>query len=136
MSTMIFVNLPVKDLDRSVEFFTALGYTFNQQFTDENATCMVISDTIYAMLLVEPYFSTFTKKAVADTSASTEAIIALALESKSEVDRIAEAALAAGAETAKETVDESPMYTRSFYDLDGHHWELFWMDPAAVLPQS
>ncbi|MFF7159153.1 VOC family protein [Streptomyces sp. NPDC088197] len=130
MSTKIFVNLPVKDLDRSVAFFTAAGFTFNPQFTDDNATCMVISDDIYAMLLVEPFFRTFTEKEIADTATTTEAIVALGLDSKEQVDRIAEAAVAGGGTAAKRTEHESPMYTRSFFDLDGHHWELFWLDPA------
>ncbi|MET9217505.1 MULTISPECIES: hypothetical protein [unclassified Streptomyces] len=130
MSTKIFVNLPVKDLDRSVAFFTAAGFTFNPQFTDDNATCMVISDDIYAMLLVEPFFRTFTEKEIADTATTTEAIVALGLDSKEQVDRIAEAAVAGGGTAAKRTEQESPMYTRSFFDLDGHHWELFWLDPA------
>jgi predicted lactoylglutathione lyase len=131
MSTKIFVKLPVKDLAKSIEFFTALGYSFNPQFTDDKAGCLVITEDIYAMLLTEPFFSTFTKKSIAD-SGSTEAIIALSQDSRAEVDRVADAALAAGAEPAQETQDESPMYTRSFYDLDGHHWEIFWMDPAAL----
>lgn len=132
MSTKIFVNLPVKDLARSVAFFTGAGFTFNPQFTDDNATCMVISDDIYAMLLVEPFFRTFTEKSIADTATTTEAIVALGLDSKEQVDRIADAAVAGGGAEAKRAQDESPMYTRSFFDLDGHHWELFWMDPAAA----
>lgn len=132
MPTKIFVNLPVKDLDRSIGFFTGLGYSFNQQFTDDKAGCLVISDDICVMLLTEPFFSTFTEKSIADSAGSTEAIIALSQDSRADVDRLADAALAGGARVAQRTQDESPMYTRSFYDLDGHHWEIFWMDPAAL----
>ncbi|WP_328462237.1 VOC family protein [Streptomyces sp. NBC_00448] len=125
MSTKIFVNLPVKDLSRSMGFFTGLGFTFNPDFTDDKAACMVISDDIYAMLLTEPYFRTFTGKAVTDTATSSEAIVALLLDTRQDVDRIAEAALAGGGRTAEETNENSPMYTRAFFDLDGHHWEFF-----------
>ncbi|MFJ2958925.1 glyoxalase/bleomycin resistance/extradiol dioxygenase family protein [Streptomyces sp. NBC_00669] len=125
MSTKIFVNLPVKDLSRSMGFFTGLGFTFNPDFTDDKAACMVISDDIYAMLLTEPYFRKFTGKAVTDTATSSEAIVALLLDTRQDVDRIAEAALAGGGRTAEQTNENSPMYTRSFFDLDGHHWEFF-----------
>lgn len=130
MSTKIFVNLPVKDLARSVEFFITMGYRFDEQFTDEKAGCLVIADDIFVMLLTEPFFSSFTRKSIADTTGSTETIIALSQDSRADVDRLADAAFAAGAQPAKETEDGSPMYTRSFYDLDGHHWEIFHMDPA------
>lgn len=132
MSTKIFVNLPVKDLARSIDFFLRAGFTFDKGFTDDNAACLVISDDIYAMLLVEPYFSSFTNKTIADTATSVEAIVALGLDSRQDVDRMADAAVAAGAEPATRTQEESPMYTRSFYDLDGHHWELFWLGTASA----
>ena len=132
MSTKIFVNLPVKDLNRSVEFFTKLGYTFNPQFTDENATCMIVSDDIFVMLLVEDYFKTFITKQIADAKEHTEVLVALSAESRADVDRIVSTALAAGARRNKEAVDHGFMYTRSFEDLDGHIWEYVWMDPAAV----
>lgn len=136
MSTKIFVNLPVKDLAASIAFFTSLGYSFNEQFTDDKAGSLVISDDIYAMLVTEPYFATFTgKKATADTADVTEAILALGLDSRAEVDRIIEAAFAAGGEPVKDTEDLGFMYSRSFYDLDGHHWEFFHMDLAAM-PQG
>jgi predicted lactoylglutathione lyase len=125
MSTKIFVNLPVKDLAASKAFFTALGYRFDENFTDHKAACLVLSDDSYVMLLVEPFFSSFTTKAIADTATAAEAIFALGQDSRADVDRIGEAALAAGARPAKETEARSPMYTRSFYDLDGHHWEIF-----------
>jgi hypothetical protein len=121
----IFVNLPVEDLARSEEFFTAIGFTFDPALTDGKAACMVISDDIYVMLLTEDYFRTFTGKSIADTSTSTEAMIAVLLDSRQDVDRVTEAALAGGAQPVKETEEQSPMYTRAFYDLDGHHWELF-----------
>ncbi|NCI51225.1 VOC family protein [Sediminibacterium roseum] len=132
MPTQIFVNLPVKDLKRSIEFFTRLGYTFNPDFTDEKATCMIISDTIYAMLLVEPFFKTFTQKAICDTSKDIESIIALSCESRAAVDELAQKAEDAGATIPKPANDMGFMYTRSFEDPDGHLWEVFYMDPAAI----
>lgn len=131
MSSKIFVNLPVKDLAKSIEFFTSVGYTFNEQLTDDKAGCLVITQDIFAMLLAEPFYSSFTNKPIADP-ATSEVIIALSQDSREDVDRLAQAALAAGAQPAKETDDQGFMYTRSFYDLDGHHWEIFHMDPAAV----
>ncbi|WP_431043382.1 VOC family protein [Streptomyces sp. P1-3] len=132
MSTKIFVNLPVKDLGKSIGFFEQLGYSFNPQFTDDNAACMVISDDIYAMLLVEPFFKSFTDKEIVDTSKGAEAIVALGVESRERVDELADKALAAGAKPSKEPMDEGFMYGRSFQDLDGHLWEVFYMDPSAV----
>lgn len=129
MSTQIFVNLPVKDLDRSVEFFTALGYTFNPQFTDENATCMIIGENIFAMLLVERYFQTFTGRALCDTQESAEAIIALSADNRAQVDEIVGKAVAAGAATPRPAQDLGFMYQHGFEDLDGHIWEFFYMDP-------
>jgi predicted lactoylglutathione lyase len=128
----IFVNLPVKDLNRSVEFFKRLGYRFNPQFTDENATCMIVADDIFVMLLVEKYFKTFTPKPVADAKRSTEALVALSLESREEVNRLVETALAAGARRVSEPKDHGFMYQWGFEDLDGHMWEYFWMDPATI----
>lgn len=136
MATKIFVNLPVKNLDRTVSFFTKLGYTFNKQFTDENATCMVIAEDIYAMLLVEKFFQTFTDKKLADAKTTTEAIVALSCDSRAEVDRLCDAALAAGGTRHKDPQDHGFMYQRSFQDPDGHIWEHFWMDPAHVQPQT
>jgi uncharacterized protein len=131
-STKIFVNLPVKDLNRSKEFFTSLGYSFNAQFTDDNAGCLVISDEIYAMLLTEPFFKGFTKKEIADADKTSEAILALSFDSREQVDAIADKALSAGGKPAMEPQDHGFMYGRSFLDPDGHHWEAVWMDPAAV----
>jgi len=132
MATRIFVNLPVKDLTRSVEFFTTLGYRFNPQFTDENATCMIIGDDSFVMLLVETFFTTFTSKPIADAKRSTEVIVALSANSREEVNFMVETALAAGARRHREPDDKGFMYAWGFEDLDGHTWEYFWMDPAAV----
>jgi predicted lactoylglutathione lyase len=133
MSTRIFVNLPVQNLDRAVGFFAKLGYTFNPQFTNENATCMVIAeDSIYAMLLVEKYFKTFTPKPVSDAKKSTEMLVALSLDSREAVDKLVKTALEAGARRYAEPKDLGFMYQWGFEDLDGHIWEYFWMDPAHV----
>jgi uncharacterized protein len=131
MSRMIFVNLPVRDLLASVDFFSRLGFEFNQQFSDEQATCMVLSDQACVMLLVRPYFATFTRKVVADAS-TTEAILAVSAESREEVDTLVDKALSLGGTAANEPSDEGYMYGRSFHDLDGHAWEVMWMDPHAA----
>jgi predicted lactoylglutathione lyase len=136
MATKIFVNLPVKDLNQTVEFFTKLGFTFNAQFTDENATSMIISDDIYVMLLVEKYFQTFTKKEIVDTSKASEAIICLSADSREEVDALVDKAFAAGAKASSETQEYGYMYGRGFEDINGHLWEVMWMDPGAVEPQA
>lgn len=132
MPTKIFVNLPVKDLNRSVDFFTTLGYKFNPQFTDENATCMIIGEDIFVMLLVETFFKTFTPKPVADATRSTEVLVGLSADSRDAVNYMVETALAAGARRHKEPDDKGFMYGWGFEDPDGHIWEYFWMDPAAI----
>ncbi|MES2643570.1 MAG: VOC family protein [Myxococcota bacterium] len=132
----IFVNLPVKNLKRSVDFFTKLGFTFNPQFTDEHATCMILSDEGYVMLLEEARFKDFTKKQISDTSGSTEAIFALSCVSREEVDEMVNTALESGGTPALPNTDMGFMYSGSFYDLDGHHWEVFWMDTNHVMPQE
>lgn len=132
MPTKIFVNLPVKDLERSKAFFTKLGYSFNPQFTDDNAACMVIGEDIYTMLLTEPFFKTFTKKDIADASKTTEVLVALSADSRGKVDEMLGKALAAGAREARASQEYDFMYGRSFEDLDGHIWEVFWMDPSAI----
>jgi predicted lactoylglutathione lyase len=132
MGTKIFVNLPVKDLDKTKEFFAKLGFSFNPQFTDKNAACMVISEDIYAMLLVEQFFKTFTKKEIVDAKKSTEVLLALSAESKEKVDEMLSKALAAGAKEPRERQDQGFMYGRSLEDPDGHIWEIFWMDPKAI----
>ncbi|MFC3550195.1 VOC family protein [Lysobacter cavernae] len=135
MSTQIFVNLPVKQLDRSVAFFTQLGYSFHPQFTDENGTCMIVSDTIFVMLLAEPFFQTFTKKALCDATRATETILCLSQDSRSQVDEIVAKAVAAGAKTPSAAQDHGWMYQHGFEDLDGHLWEFAYVDLSAM-PQS
>ena len=131
MATSIFVNLPVKDLEKSKQFFSKLGYTFNPQFTDEKAACMIISDTIYAMLLSEPFFKGFIpNKEIADTSKTKEVLTALSTDSRQQVDDMADKAIAAGGKQFREPEDHGFMYARSFEDLDGHVWEVIWMDPG------
>jgi hypothetical protein len=132
MATKIFVNLPVKQLDRSIAFFRQLGFSFNPQFTDETAACMVITADIYAMLLTHPKFAEFTSKPIADATATTEVLTALSVDSRAEVDRIADAALRAGGTEARAPMDYGFMFGRSFNDPDGHIWEIIWMDPAQV----
>lgn len=130
MSTNVFINLPVKDLKKSMEFFKSLGYDFNMHFTNDDAACLVISETIYAMLITMEYYKTFINKEIADTAKTNAAIIALSFENKETVDKIAAKAYKAGAKESKPLSDQGFMYTRSFEDLDGHLWELFWMDPT------
>jgi predicted lactoylglutathione lyase len=132
MATQIFVNLPVKDLKKSMSFFEALGYKFNPEFTDETAACLVFSDDIYAMLLTEARFRDFTKKAIADARQTTEAILALGVESRAKVDEIADKALESGGSPANAPTDQGFMYSRSFQDPDGHLWEVLYMEPSAV----
>lgn len=136
MPQMIFVNLPVKDLETTKGFFGKLGFGFNQQFSDETTACLVISDTIFAMLISEPRFKDFTKKEIADAEKSTEVILALSADSREKVDELADTALASGGFPANEPMDEGFMYGRSFQDPDHHIWEVVWMDPAAVEDQS
>lgn len=132
MATQIFVNLPVKNLNKSIEFFTKLGYTFNLQFTDENATCMIISDTIFVMLVTEPFFLNFTKKEICDTSKYTESIICLSAESREAVDDMVKKAITAGGSAPNDKQDHGWMYGHGFQDLDGHLWEIAYMDESAM----
>ena len=136
MATKVFINLPVKNLDRSVSFFTQLGYSFNPQLTDEKASCMIISDSIFAMLLTEPYFQTFTKKQICDAKASTEMLIALDANSREEVQQMVEKARKLGATIYSEPQDHGWMYQHSFADLDGHQWELVYMDASQIPTQN
>ena len=131
-SRKIFLNLPVRDLKRSIEFFTKLGFSFNPQFTDDNATCMIVSEEAFVMLLVEARFKDFTKKQICDTRTQTEGIFAISAVSRDEVDSLVRAALAAGGAHASDPVDHGFMYGWSFHDLDGHHWEVIYMDPSAI----
>lgn len=129
---MLFVNIAVDDLARSVAFFNELGFTFDPRFTDEQATCMILSDQAYVMLLVKDRFKDFTRKQLADPQVQTEAILALSAASREDVDRVADAALAAGGSVASDPMEYGFMYARSFHDPDGHIWEVMWMDPAHV----
>lgn len=128
----IFVNLAVRDLKKSMEFFSKLGFEFNPRFTDEKAACMVVSEEAYVMLLSRPFFETFTKRAVCDTDRHTEGLFALSCESRAEVDELVRKAIAGGGRNAMDPVDHGFMYGWSFYDPDGHHWEVVWMDPKAI----
>jgi predicted lactoylglutathione lyase len=130
MATQIFLNLPVKDVAAAQRFYTALGYSINPQFSGEQSAYVVISEHITAMLLSEPHFKDFTGNEIADATKTTEVIIALSAESRAAVDDLAGKALAAGGAEPKAPQDHGFMYVRSFTDLDGHHWELAWMDPA------
>ena len=132
MATKIFVNLPVKNLNKSVEFFTKLDFKFNPQFTDETATCMIVSEDIYVMLLTEAKFKTFTPKAICDATKSTEVLVALSSESRGEVDEMVRKAVAAGGTTYNKSNDYGFMYQHGFQDLDGHIWELIYMQPSAI----
>ena len=132
MSREIFVNLPVRDLPKTMEFFSALGFTFNRQFTDDKAACMVINEKAYVMLLSEPFFRGFTKRELCDTTRATEALLAISCTSRAEVDQLVRKAIDAGGSHAMDPTDHGFMYAWSFYDPDGHHWEVLWMDPANV----
>lgn len=135
MATKVFINLPVKDLNRSKSFFEGLGYSFNPQFTDENAASMVVSDTIFVMLLTENYFKTFTKKPISDAKASTEVLIALDAVSRDEVQQTIAKAKSLGATIYNEPADHGWMYQHSFADLDGHQWEFVYMDETQFANQ-
>ena len=129
MATKIFVNLPVKDLKKTVEFFTKLGFTFNPQFTDKNAACMIIDKNIYSMLIVEKFFKTFIpKKKISDAKKNTEVLNALTLETRLKVDEMIRKVIAAGGKEYRKVQDLGWMYARAFEDLDGHIWEIFFMD--------
>jgi uncharacterized protein len=128
----IFVNLPVRDRPRSMEFFSTLGFQYNRQFTDDNAACMIVNADAYVMLLTEPFFKTFTKRAVCDTATQTEGVFALSCNSRAEVDELVRKAIAAGGAPAMPSQDHGFMYGSSFYDIDGHHWEVLWMDPSTI----
>jgi predicted lactoylglutathione lyase len=130
----IYVNVSVHDLKRSKEFFTKLGFEFNPKFTDDNGACMIIGGSAYVMLLSEAFFKTFTKKEICDTRTHTEGMFAVSCASRAEVDRTMDTAIAAGGRPVMDPQDHGFMYLRSFYDLDGHHWEVMWMDPKAAEP--
>lgn len=132
MAKQIFVNLPVKDLGKTIEFFKKLGFEFNPQFTDENATCMVVNENIFVMLLVEKFFKTFTQKEICDTTKNTELITALSTESREKVDQMLENVIKAGGKESMKPQDHGWMYGRSFEDLNGHLWEIIYMDEKAL----
>jgi uncharacterized protein len=136
VATKIFVNLPVKDLKRSMGFFGKLGFAFNSQFTDETAACMVVSDDIYAMLMTQDKFKTFTPKQICDATRSTEVLVCLSTDSREEVNELVRKAVAAGGTTYHEPQDHGFMYGHGFQDLDGHIWELAFMEPSAIKPQA
>ena len=131
-SRMLFPNLAVKDLDRSVAFFKGLGFTFDERFTDETATAMVVNEQATVMLLTEAKFKEFTEKDLVDSRTQTETIIAVSADSREDVDAFADQALATGGSPANEPMDMDFMYARSFHDPDGHQWEIVWMNPAAL----
>ncbi len=129
---MMFVNLPVRDLDRAKAFFGKLGFAFNPKFTDHKAACMVVSDVGYVMLIHEAFYRTFTKRELCDTTRQNEGLVALSCESRAEVDGLVRTAMEAGGSQAMEPTDHGFMYERSFYDPDGHHWAVLWMDPKVA----
>jgi predicted lactoylglutathione lyase len=134
VNKLIFVNLPVKNLTRSRAFFEGMGYRFNPQFSNDQGACLVISDTIHAMLLTEPFFQSFIKKPISDAKKATEVLICLSCDSKAEVDQLVAKAVAGGGSTPNPVQDYGFMYSHGFEDLDGHVWELMYMDPNAPPP--
>jgi predicted lactoylglutathione lyase len=132
MATQIFVNLPVQDLKQSIEFFTQLDFKFNPQFTDETAACMIVAEDIFVMLLTQAKFKTFTPKAICDATKSTEVLVCLSLESREKVNEMVRKAVAAGGTTYNDPQDHGFMYGHGFQDLDGHIWELIYMEPSAI----
>jgi predicted lactoylglutathione lyase len=135
MATQIFVNLPVKDLNKSIEFFTSLGYSFNPQFTNEQGASLVISDNIFFMLLTEPFFKSFIKKEIADATKVAETINCISVDSREAVDEMVRKAVAAGATVPNDKQDYGWMYGHGFQDLDGHLWEFAYMDMNSVPEQ-
>ncbi len=128
----LFVNIPVRDLQRSIDFFETLGFAFNTQFTDATATCMLVGEDAYFMLISTERFKEFSKRPVGDSQKETNALFAISVDNRDEVDTFVNKALTAGGSRAADPQDHGFMYAWSFYDIDGHHWEVFWMDPSAV----
>jgi predicted lactoylglutathione lyase len=128
----LFVNIPVTDLQRSITFFEALGFSFNAQFTDATATCMLVGEDAYFMLLTRDKFASFARREIGEPWDETSALFAIRVDSRAEVDEMVQKAIAAGGANAADPQDHGFMYAWSFYDPDGHHWEVFWMDPAAI----
>jgi predicted lactoylglutathione lyase len=135
-ASSIYVNLPVKDLKRSITFFTALGFAFNPQFTDDTATCMIVGDNIFVMLLTHEKFRGFTPNSIADARRSTEVLVCLSADSRARVDELVRKAVAAGGNTFRAPEDHGFMYGHAFQDLDGHIWELAYLDMAALPPPA
>jgi predicted lactoylglutathione lyase len=135
METQIFLNLPVKELNKSMEFFSQLGFSFNPKFTDEKAACMIIGDKSFAMLITEEFYKTFTNKTICDASKSSEVLISISVESRKKVDEIIAKVIKAGSSEYMVAKDYGWMYHRSFMDLDNHHWEVFFMDESQI-PKS
>lgn len=132
-SRKLFVNLAVADLPRTKQFFADLGFQYNKQFTDDNAACLIVGPDANFMLLRREFFQSFTKRQICDTRTHTEGLFAISCDGREAVDALVDKALSLGASPASDPQDHGFMYVRSFYDLDGHHWEVMWMDPKAVL---
>jgi hypothetical protein len=132
MSHKLFVSLPVKNVDRSVAFFKALGFSFNPKLTGDNAACLLIGEHAYAMLVVDSFFKTFTKKQICDTVTHVEGAYGISIDTRAEADAMWTKAIAAGGKDGGPPEDHGFMYSRSFEDLDGHHWEVVWMAPEAA----
>jgi predicted lactoylglutathione lyase len=128
----LFVNIPVSDVQRSIDFFESLGFSFNPQFTDATATCMLVGEDAYFMLLARDKFADFARHPVGDPRSETNALYAISVDSREQVDTLVKKAIEAGGSHAADPQDHGFMYTSSFYDIDGHHWEVFWMDPSAI----
>lgn len=135
MATQVFINFPVKDLEKSMIFFKKLGFSFNEQFTDEKAACLVLGKNLYSMLITEPYFKSFTKKKISNAHTATEVLIAIDVQSRAEVDDLVIKAVKAGGTTYMNAQDHGWMYQHSFADLDGHQWELVYMDESKMPDQ-
>jgi uncharacterized protein len=133
MAKQIFINLPVKDLKNSMAFFEKLGFSFNMQFKDDKAACLIIGENIYAMLLLEKFFKTFTNKEISDAKKTTEVLIAVDAENRQAVDEMIKKAVEAGGSTYRNPQDNGWMYGHSFADLDGHQWEVLYMDESQML---
>lgn len=132
MKTKIFLNLAVKDLNRAVSFFNELGFSTDPKFTNDKGACIVISENIYVMILVKEFYQTFTEKQICDSTTTSEVLISLSMESRKKVDEIIEKAVKAGGTDYQEAKDYGWMYQRTFLDIDGHHWEVFYMDESQI----
>lgn len=135
MATQTFINLPVKDVQQTRSFFSALGFSFNEQFSDEKAICMIISDNSFVMLLSEPFFKGFIRTEISDAAKVTEVLMGLSADSRDKVNEMVDKAISMGAMEARDPQDHGFMFSRSFHDLDSHIWEIIWMDMAAFAQQ-